>query len=128
MRNEAIEAVRLARVRRLEILEQQIAFAGRNAEPEDIIERDDLMAKLGLLESAQHSKPDSAMRAIVRDHYRDDLDFLIDQLGKFGLRLTRLEQGATEDRVSRIWRQRLTDVWMVVSLTLLLFIIAARVF
>lgn len=112
MRDEALDKIRTAKLSRLEVLEVQAAEFGLEAPPHLINERERLRTELGLLDSLGHPPIDAATRRTVRKYYQDDTDFFIDQLAKFGMRLTGLEDTVRTDLAARRPRQLVLNVWL----------------
>lgn len=113
MQDEAIERIRAAKLRRLEELEVQIAVHGEiDSPPHLLTQRDQLRTELGLLDPIGKPPIDAATRRTVRKYYQDDLDFLMDQLAKFGQRLTSLEETVRLDLAARRPRQLVLNVWL----------------
>lgn len=113
MQDDAIDKIRIAKTQRLEVLEVQAAQHGELLAPPHILnERERLRAELGLLDPMARPPIDAATRRTVRKYYQDDLDFLMDQLAKFGQRLTGLEELFRVDHAARPARQQILNLWL----------------
>jgi hypothetical protein len=111
--DETLDKIRIAKTQRLEVLEIQAAQQGEMLAPPHILnERERLRAELGLLDPMARPPIDAATRRTVRKYYQDDLDFLMDQMAKFGMRLTGVEETVRSERDARPSRQRVLSMWL----------------
>lgn len=125
MRDEALQKIRVAKTRRLEILEEQIAVKGEyNAEPEMLTERDDLKKALGLVDAVSNGGIDEETRKVLRRY--DQADLNISVLSNLVMRVTALEEWIGFDRTTRGQRQRVLDYWLGALTVLLLALVIAR--
>lgn len=113
MQDDTLEKIRVAKMQRLEVLEIQAAQHGDILAPAHLLnERERLRNELGLLDPMVSRPIDAATRRTVRRYYQDDLDFLMDQLAKFGQRLTGLEGTVKTDMEARPARQQVLNLWL----------------
>ncbi len=124
MRDVALEKIRAAHLRRLEILEEQIAINGETtANPAQIAERDRLRETLGIVEAADPTIDDETRRVLRR---YDQADLNINVLANVVKRLTIVEEWLAFDRGDRGRRQMVMNVWMIVLTILLVAQLFAR--
>lgn len=90
MRSDALEAIRAAKLRRLEELELRQATMGRATDPADTTEIEDLRAQLGILDSGSNAHIDYETRRAIRSV--DQHDFNLNVLASLVQRLTRVEE------------------------------------
>jgi hypothetical protein len=100
--------------RRLRALELRLARQGEsNVDPAVLAEIEDIQQRLAEIGLLEQPRPSAEIKAAIRAHFDDDLDFLIAQFSKFGQRLT-----GVEEQVSRVmqahnaaqeWRLGITD-------------------
>lgn len=124
MRDEALAKIKTARLRRLEVLEEQIAIVGEsNADPAQLIERDKLRETLGIVEAADPTIDDETRRVLRR---YDQADLNINVLANVVKRLTALEEWWSTDNVKRGQRQTVLNLWLGAITILLLAQILSR--
>lgn len=126
MRDEVLQRIRTAKLRRLEVIEEQIATIGEmDADPKDLIERDDLKKQLGLADAVLNSGMDEETRRIFRRYDQADLNIAV--LSNVVQRVTRIEEwlALAPARTARQWR--ITYVWLAVLTILLLATLLARI-
>jgi hypothetical protein len=125
VRDEALQKIREAKLRRLEILEEQIAARGEyDADPKLTIERDDLKKALGLVDAVSNGGIDEETRKVLRRY--DQVDLNISVLSNLVMRVTALEEWIGFDRTTRGKRQKVLDLWLGALTVLLLALVIAR--
>ena len=125
MRDEALQKIREAKLRRLEILEEQIAARGEyDADPKLTIERDDLKKALGLVDAVSNGGIDEETRKVLRRY--DQADLNISVLSNLVMRVTTLEEWFGFDRTARTRQQRTLVLWLGALTVLLLALVIAR--
>lgn len=88
-----VARLRREHTRRLRALELRIARQGEpNADPAVLAEIEDIRQRLAELDLLERPRPSAEIKAAIRAHFDDDLDFLIAQFSKFGQRLTGVEE------------------------------------
>ena len=111
MRDEVLQRIREAKLRRLEILEEQIAAVGEAyAEPQQRIERDDLKKFLGLSAAVVDGGLSEEDRRLFRRYDQADLNIAV--LSNVVQRVTSLEEWIAVDRALRPERQRVLNAWL----------------
>ena len=111
MRDEVLQRIREAKLRRLEILEEQIASVGEAyAEPQQRIERDDLKKFLGLSAAVVDGGLSEEDRRLFRRYDQADLNIAV--LSNVVQRVTSLEEWIAVDRALRPARQRVLNAWL----------------
>lgn len=127
MRDEALSRIRTAKLRRLEIIEEQIAMVGEiHAEPAQLTERDDLKKQLGLADAVLNSGLDDETRRLFRRYDQADLNIAV--LSNIVQRVSALEEWITFDRTSRVTRQRVLNAWLLLISIGVLLLIGSRFF
>lgn len=111
MRDAALQRIQTAKIRRLEIMEEQIATVGEiHAEPSLITERDDLKKQLGLVSAVVDGSVDDETRRLLRRYDQADLNIAV--LSNVVQRVSALEEWIGFDRGSRESRQRVLNLWL----------------
>ena len=127
MRDEVLQRIKTAKLRRLEVLEEQIAMIGEaHAEPQQLTERDDLKKQLGLAEAILSSGLDDETRKIFRRY--DQVDLNIAVLSNIVQRVSSLEEWISVDRGSREHRQRVLNAWLLALTIGILLLVGGRFF
>lgn len=125
MRDEVLQRIREAKLRRLEILEEQIASVGEAyAEPQQRIERDDLKKFLGLSAAVVDGGLSEEDRRLFRRYDQADLNIAV--LSNVVQRVTSLEEWIAVDRALRPARQRVLNAWLLLISVALLVLLGAR--
>lgn len=125
MRDEVLQRIREAKLRRLEILEEQIASVGEAyAEPQQRIERDDLKKFLGLSAAVVDGGLSEEDRRLFRRYDQADLNIAV--LSNVVQRVTSLEEWIAVDRALRPARQRVLNAWLLLISIALLVLLGAR--
>ena len=125
MRDEVLQRIREAKLRRLEILEEQIASVGEAyAEPQQRIERDDLKKFLGLSAAVVDGGLSEEDRRLFRRYDQADLNIAV--LSNVVQRVTSLEEWIAVDRALRPARQRVLNAWLLLISIALLLLLGAR--
>ena len=125
MRDEVLQRIREAKLRRLEILEEQIASVGEAyAEPQQRIERDDLKKFLGLSAAVVDGGLSEDDRKLFRRYDQADLNIAV--LSNVVQRVTSLEEWIAVDRALRPARQRVLNAWLLLISVALLVLLGAR--
>jgi hypothetical protein len=105
------ERVRAIKRRRLELLEEQIARQGYEADPAQITEAEDLRGQLGLLDAAAGPTVDPDVRALLRRY--DQQELTLNVVSSLVQRVTAMEQTLTaareDERQERQKRQGIQD-------------------
>lgn len=111
MRDEVLQRIREMKLRRLEILEEQIAAVGEPyAKPQELIERDDLKKFLGFSSAVVEGGLSEEDRKLFRRY--DQVDLNISVLSGLVQRVTSLEEWIAVDRALRPGRQRVLNAWL----------------
>jgi len=126
MRDEALARIRTAKLRRLEVLEEQIAMVGEaHADPQQLTERDDLKKQLGLADAVLNSGLDDETRRIFRRYDQADLNIAV--LSNVVQRVTAIEEWNAVERVKRMIGQRRSILMWIGVMTLVAIDTAAIV-
>lgn len=125
MRDETLQRIREMKLRRLEILEEQIAAKGEyDSPPQMLTERDDLKKQLGLADAVLNSGLDDETRKIFRRYDQADLNIAV--LSNVVQRVTSLEEWIAVDRAMRGPRQRVLNAWLLLISVGMLLLLGAR--
>lgn len=107
------EKLRREKTRRLHLLEERAARQGISTDPATLAEIEDLRADIAGLEMVAAPSLSQEVRAVVRRHFEDDLDFLIAQYGQLTRRQMHVEEQVdtltSQHHAAQTWRLAIAD-------------------
>jgi hypothetical protein len=111
MRDEALAKIRTAKLRRLEVIEVQIAQHGEASAPAELLtEREDLRREVGIVGAVADGAMDDSTRKLLRRYDQADLNLSV--LTNLVRRVTNMEEWLSSDRGERGRRQLYLNLWL----------------
>lgn len=112
MDSDALRRIQEAKIRRLEVLEEQAASLGGTAPPHIITERDTLRAELGFIDALTNPPIGAETRRAMKRF--DQLDLVVNVVAGLVQRVSTMEASYKSDAAQRLIRQHILNAWLAI--------------